>query len=176
VLKEGSANAIASETQGAYRRCGRLFIWNCAKWQTVEGTPTYVVAEGCLSVVVTGKSPNSFRSAYGGPFYSDGPGAGSPLTSRPYWWPLCGGTGIGGWRLGSSWWRPTNANLRRIYEILSADVGAGMPAEGEPHTLILWIRFSRYDYGGGIGVPTTEEESLTRLFAAHITCPEVTEG
>jgi len=176
VLKTGAP----FDTAGVRRRCARLFVWNCAYWTADEdGNNAYVVNESCLKIIVTKRDGGGAdQNAYDAPFYQDGRFSGTLLDFLPYFYPLCGGSGIGGWALGGSWWRPTADNLKTIYNVLAADLGGSMPTEGQRHTLILLMRFGRWtDWIDGLGVThgthTEDEDSRATLMAVHATCPKV---
>jgi hypothetical protein len=137
-----------------------------------------------LTILNTGWK--STRDAYDGPFRSqrptiDNPEPGTLLNYEPWWWPNCG---IGGWAKAVSWWRPDAAALATIYGIMSGEAGASMPDPGVPHTLILYMKFWRYEQrpvsgghltgptnGSGFRGDTVDADSNAVLRAVHLTCP-----
>jgi len=142
------------------KECYRIAVYDCA------------LHDGYAFNVNESKRTNlrTHNHAYGGPFEAVSRGSGVFLNTNPFWWKFCGGGGsgggIGGWVVTNDWWVPDFTNLRDIYSLLDAELGASMPAVGQSFTLILYTKRTRM-------FSTCEKDSYVKLLAAHITCPSL---
>lgn len=167
----GYFSTVLCTPKGYNRRvqCSRLFVYKCA---THNGNMYTFMPESKV-ILKTGWVQNGDApDATSGPFYSNGPGSGTLLNEKPYWFSECG---IGGWQTTSSFFssmlegsNDESEDIREmIYNAAETYLGSDLPAQGDRHTIIMHLLFHRY---------AGQSDSDSRVQLARIytfDCPEL---
>lgn len=160
--------AQAAGGTGNEINCSRLIVYQCAS----HNGSSYSLASVSRVVLESfyGGATNTRLDATDGPFFSGGPGIGTLLNDKPFWFAECG---VGGTGFSTTFWDPVTSELSDIYDCVSAEAGGSLPTAGDNHTLVLHFAFKRNEN-------QTDADSEVRLVRAFvyectIPCTEPTE-